>query len=84
MWHEKMIRISWWVLALNLAVAFMNIGFGYQRIVNNEMAMAAFTFTLVAVNLFVAWLQYKNVVKFRQQLKDLTWELLQKPSEQMI
>lgn len=84
MWREKMIKISWWILALNLLVCLSNMGFGYQHVVKHEPWLAGFSFFLVVFNGWVAWLQWRNIVRFKQELKDLMWTTLTKPSEQII
>lgn len=83
MWREKMIKISWWVLALNLSICVFNLVNGYVHFAKHNYGMMTFSLVLVAINGFVVWSQYKTVLRFKQELKDLTWELLQKPSEQL-
>ena len=74
--HQKFIKMFIWVGILNLAVA----GFGSVTIFNNisdaKYGLAVFHATLVAVNIWVAWLQVKNVKRVKQQAKDEVWAIL--------
>lgn len=83
MWREKMIKISWAVLFFNLAVCAFNSTSAYRHYTTHSYGLLAFTIVLVGINAFVAWLQWRNIKRFKQELKDLAWELLKKPAEQL-
>lgn len=81
MWRERAIRWGWVIMVLNLAIGVMNIGFGYGHFVKHEWLATSATFSLVVLNVWVAYTQYKSVQRMKQELKDYMWHLLQSPSE---
>ena len=81
MWREKAIRWGWIIVALNALIAIMNLGFAYGHYVKHEYWTMAISSFLVLMNGWVAWWQFKNVLKYKQELKELMWKTLSSPSE---
>lgn len=81
MWRERAIRWGWAILILNASVALMNIGFGYGHYLKHEWLAMSASWSLTVLNGWVAYTQYTNVRKYKQELKDLMWETLSTPSE---
>ena len=83
MWREKAIRWAWITLVLNATVALMNIGFSYGHWIKHEYWTMAISVSLVVLNSWIAVWQYKTIVKYREEIKELMWRTLSTPSEQL-
>ncbi len=83
MWREKAIKWAWITLVLNAAIAIMNIGFGYSHFLKHEWLAMTVSWSLVGLNSWVAWTQYVSIRKYRQELKELMWQTLSTPAEQL-
>lgn len=83
MWRERAIRWGWLVMILNIAISIMNIGFGYSHYAKHEWIAMSVSWCLVGMNGCVAWAQYKSVQRMKQDLKDLMWNTLSTPSEEL-
>ena len=83
MWREKAIKWAWITLALNAVIALMNVGFTYGHLVKHEYWTMGISTSLVMLNTWVAVWQYKSIVKYRNELKQLMWRTLSTPSEQL-
>ena len=81
MWREKAIRWAWITAGLNLFIALMNTAFLYGHYIKHEYWTMVFSGFLIVLNSLVAIWQFKNVKKYRQELKDLMWKTLSTPSE---
>ena len=83
MWREKAIRWAWITLVLNATVALMNTGFSYGHLIRHEYWTMAISASLVVLNGWIAVWQYKTIVKYREEIKELMWRTLSTPSEQL-
>ena len=83
MWRTKAIRWAWITLVLNASVALMNIGFSYGHWIRHEYWTMAISVSLVVLNSWIAVWQYKTIVKYREEIKELMWRTLSTPSEQL-
>lgn len=83
MWRTKAIRWAWITLVLNASVALMNLGFSYGHLIRHEYWTLAFSVSLVVLNSWIAVWQYKTIVKYREEIKELMWRALSTPSEQL-
>lgn len=83
MWREKAIKWAWITLALNAFIALMNAGFTYGHLVKHEYWLMLTSVALVCLNTSVAVWQYRQIVKYRQELKEFMWRALSTPSEQL-
>ena len=81
MWREKAIRWGYIIVALNAFIALMNMGFGYGHYIKHEYWTMSVSWALVGMNSWVAYWQFKNVLKYKQELKELMWKTLSSPSE---
>lgn len=83
MWRERSIRWCWIILVLNAAIALMNTGFSYGHWIKHEYWTMAVSLGLVLLNSWVAWYQFRTIRRFQQELKQLMWQTLSTPSEQL-
>lgn len=81
MWREKAIRWGWITAGLNALIAVMNMYFLYGHYIKHEYWTMVFSGFLIIMNGWVAWWQFKNVMKYKQELKELMWKTLSSPSE---
>ena len=81
MWYESMIRFCWWALAINIFAAILNFVIGYSNYISQSYWLAGFNCGIGLMSSYVAWIQWTNIAKYKQQLKDLVWETLKKPSD---
>lgn len=83
MWRERAIRWGWWIVALNLSISVMNAGFAYEHFSKHEIITGIISSVLVVMNAWVAQWQYASIRKYKQELKELMWQTLATPSEQL-
>lgn len=83
MWRTKAIRWAWITLVLNAAIALMNTGFSYGHWLKHEYWTMAISVSLVVLNTWIAVWQYRTIVKYREEIKELMWRTLSTPSEQL-
>lgn len=81
MWRERAIRWGWVIIAANALIAVMHSGFAYGHFTKHEIWTGIISSLLVLMNGWVAYWQWTNVRKYRQELKELMWKTLATPSE---
>lgn len=77
MWRKKAIKWTWVILVLNAAVALLNLGFTYGHWVKHEYWTMCFSMCLVILNSSVAVWEYQRIKQMNQDLKRITWQILQ-------
>lgn len=83
MWREKAIKWGWITLLLNAGIALMNTGFLYGHYVKHEYWTMVFSSLLIIMNSGVAYWQWTNIRKYKQELKELMWKTLSTPSGEL-
>lgn len=81
MWREKYIRWQYWIIALNLVVSLLQIGFTYGHIVKHEYWLMLVSGFFFLFNGWFAWRAYKQLGEMKQELKAEVWRTLSAPSE---
>ena len=83
MWRTKAIKWAWITLVINASVALLNLGFTYGHLLKHEYWAMGFSVSLVILNGGVAYWQYRQIVKYREELKELMWRALSTPAEHL-
>lgn len=83
MWRDRAIRWGWAILILNASIAIANIGFGYGHLLKHEWLAMSASWSLSVLNGWVAYRQYINIRKYKLELKEIMWQTLSTPAEQL-
>lgn len=83
MWRNKAIKWGWWIVAINALISIMNTGFAYGHWSKHEIVAGLVSSGLVLMNGWIAWWQYTNIRKYRQELKEMMWTTLQTPAGEL-